>query len=363
MRRHLLLRPVALLLAAIAPAAIATAATTTDPLGRPAEMARHPETGVLLAVTRAGGRLVAAGERGIVLLSDDNGASWRQARVPASVTLTALSFPTPETGWAVGHAGLILRSDDGGESWSRVLDGKDTAALELAAAKAAASADPAAQRRLRDATQALDAALDNPLLDVGFLTPEHGFVIGAYGAIFETRDAGRHWQSRRDALDNPRGKHLYRLYASADRLYIAGEQGALFESSDEGDHFQALATPYRGTYFGVATQADAGLIAYGLRGNALQSSDTGASWQALDLGQPITVTASASLPDRSLVLVDEAGRVLRRAAGGAVFQALKTPQSFSFTSVAVAADGGLVLAGIRGLTRIAPPILETASTP
>ncbi len=363
MKRPLMLGRAALLALATWPVGFAIAAPTTDPLSRPAEMARHPETGVLLAVTRAGDRLVAVGERGIVLLSDDNGASWRQAKVPTSVTLTALSFPTPKAGWAVGHAGLILRSDDGGESWTRVLDGKQGAALELEAAKAAATDEPAAQRRLRDATQAVDASLDNPLLDVCFLTPEHGFAIGAYGAIFETRDAGQHWQSRRDALDNPRGKHLYRLYATADRYYIAGEQGALFESSDDGARFQTLTTPYRGTYFGVAEQTDAGLIAYGLRGNALQSGDGGASWQTLDLGQAITVTAATSLPDRSLVLVDEAGRVLRRRRGESAFHAVKPPQSFSFTSVVVAADGGLVLAGVRGLTRIAPANLETASTP
>ncbi|WP_430515935.1 WD40/YVTN/BNR-like repeat-containing protein, partial [Pseudomonas fluorescens] len=47
---------------------------------------------VLLAVTRAGERLVAVGERGIVLLSDDSGVSWRQAKVPVSVSLTAVQF-------------------------------------------------------------------------------------------------------------------------------------------------------------------------------------------------------------------------------------------------------------------------------
>ncbi|MES2943818.1 MAG: glycosyl hydrolase, partial [Pseudomonadota bacterium] len=39
-----------------------------------------------LAVTRAGKRLVAVGERGTVLLSDDNGVSWRQASVPVQAT-------------------------------------------------------------------------------------------------------------------------------------------------------------------------------------------------------------------------------------------------------------------------------------
>jgi photosystem II stability/assembly factor-like uncharacterized protein len=46
-----------------------------------------------LSVTRAGKRLVSVGERGLVLLSDDDGRSWRQARqVPVSVALTQVRF-------------------------------------------------------------------------------------------------------------------------------------------------------------------------------------------------------------------------------------------------------------------------------
>lgn len=343
----------------------AGAVAGADPLERPAEMARHPESSVLLAVTSAGKRLVAVGERGIVLTSDDNGSSWLQAKVPVSVTLTAVSFPTVTQGWAVGHGGIVLRSDDGGTTWTRQLDGNQGAKLELDAATqaAAASEDPAVQRRLRDASRAADEGLDSPLLDVLFLTAEHGFVVGAYGAILETVDSGKHWRSRREAVDNPRGKHLYKLYADQDTLYIAGEQGALFESTDRGARFSIVTTPYRGTYFGVLDQPGMGVVAYGLRGTAYQSSDRGATWQPLNMGQPLTLTGGLVLADRSAVLVDEAGRVLRRAANEAEFRPLALAQSFSFTGAAAAADGGLVLTGSRGTTRIPPSGLTSYLKP
>ncbi len=54
------------------------------------------------------------GERGIVLLSDDAGVSWRQAKVPVSVSLTAVQFVDAEQGWAVGHLGVVLHTQDGG---------------------------------------------------------------------------------------------------------------------------------------------------------------------------------------------------------------------------------------------------------
>jgi photosystem II stability/assembly factor-like uncharacterized protein len=62
----------------------------------------------------AGDRVVAVGGGGLIVVSDDGGASWQQAEVPVSATLTAVSFPTAKLGWAVGHAGVILHSDDGG---------------------------------------------------------------------------------------------------------------------------------------------------------------------------------------------------------------------------------------------------------
>jgi len=59
----------------------------------------------------------------VVILSDDDGATWHQAKVPVSVTLTAVSFGTPAKGWAVGHSGIVLHTEDGGETWVKQLDG------------------------------------------------------------------------------------------------------------------------------------------------------------------------------------------------------------------------------------------------
>jgi hypothetical protein len=64
-----------------------------DSLERPAAVCRNAERSVLLDVARAGNRLVAVGERGIIIWPDDTGKSWHQAEVPASESLTAVDFP------------------------------------------------------------------------------------------------------------------------------------------------------------------------------------------------------------------------------------------------------------------------------
>ena len=79
-------------------------------LERSALPSAKAERAVLLGLARAGQRLVAVGERGIVLLSDDNGQRWRQAQVPVSVSLTAVQFVDDRRGWAVGHLGVVLHS-------------------------------------------------------------------------------------------------------------------------------------------------------------------------------------------------------------------------------------------------------------
>ena len=68
----------------------------------------------------AGSSIVAVGEYGNVVLSDDDGKTWRQAKsVPTQVTFTAVAFVDDKNGWAVGHDTVILHTSDAGETWPR----------------------------------------------------------------------------------------------------------------------------------------------------------------------------------------------------------------------------------------------------
>ncbi|MBI5441414.1 MAG: glycosyl hydrolase, partial [Deltaproteobacteria bacterium] len=100
----------ALLAAAAGPGLAAAARAVNDLLLLPAVRSDRAASSMLLGVARAGARLVAVGEWGHILTSDDNGVTWAQASVPTSVTLTAADFPTPAKGWAVGHDGVVLHT-------------------------------------------------------------------------------------------------------------------------------------------------------------------------------------------------------------------------------------------------------------
>ena len=88
-----------------------------EPEPRAAQLMPRAAQSLLIDIARAGERLVAVGERGHVLYSDDSGQRWIQAPVPVSVMLTAVWFLDAQHGWAVGHDGMIIATDDGGASW------------------------------------------------------------------------------------------------------------------------------------------------------------------------------------------------------------------------------------------------------
>jgi photosystem II stability/assembly factor-like uncharacterized protein len=335
----------------------ALAATPFDRLQEAAPLTERATQSLLLDIARAGERLVAVGEQGLVLLSDDGGDHWRQAEVPVSVLLTAVSFADGQQGWAVGHDGTVLHSTDGGASWSLQLDGNRINALRVAQLEAEldalgqeTEADPVVQENLEyaldDALFALEDGPNMPLLDVWFADVLHGFVLGAYGQLLQTQDGGNSWQTLGHRLPNPDHFHLNSLLASAaGDLYIAGEAGLLLRSRDSGKTWEALESPYEGSFFAMA-ELD-GFWLMGLRGNLFHSLD-GENWQALELDATATLNSALAL-DNKLLLLGQGG--LLQLGDPAGFAPLLQQRSRQSLSAAVVVGSQLVLVGEGGIQR------------
>ena len=282
-------------------------------LERSALQVRAPERQTLQAAANVGERIVAIGERGLVVLSDDQGQRWRQARqVPVSVSLTALSFVDAQRGWAVGHGGVILHTTDGGETWTRQADGFALAKAALTEAEqrvAQRPGDATAERALAEARRLGNDGASKPLLDVRFIDARRGWVVGAYNLFFETTDGGATWRSISTRLDNPRALHLNALAIRGQTVFIAGEQGVLYRSLDYGKSFESLASPYKGSWFSVAL-GDEGMVTIGgLRGNAFSSTDGGASWSAIEGLPPVSIVAASAWVDGGVLLANQAGQL------------------------------------------------------
>lgn len=314
---------------------------------------------LLLDVAVAGKRLVAVGERGHVVYSDDGGQTWAQASVPSRSLLTAVSFPTARDGWAVGHDGTVIHSADGGQTWTlQRHEAFDADAAIAAEEQALADAEAAGIDVDSDEGAAIGAAAASrvgaSLLDVLFLDAQHGFAVGANGSFLETRDGGANWQDGSSRIANTDGWH-YTAIASVpgnpDVLILAGEKGLLFRSTDGGRSFARVATANEGSWFGVvASGSDAWL--FGLQGRLYHSRDNGASWRALASGVTSGLNDGAVLADGSVVIGGNAGVVVTVSPAGQVKTVRR--QDRQTVASAVAAGAGLVLVGEGGAKRAGP---------
>jgi photosystem II stability/assembly factor-like uncharacterized protein len=352
-------------------AAAAANAQWTDPAATDAEIRPRASQALLLDGTRLHtGRLVLVGERGHVLLSDDEGGAWRQVDAPTRATLTAVAA-AGDAVVAVGHDGVVLASDDQGASWRRVRE------------------EPFSPDNVGSDSNG------SPLLDVLFLDDRRVLAIGAYSLMLFSDDAGATWRTEPferlaavdpaaaddaqaadgagsepaaaepagDAmlfsedeltLDDEVNPHLNAVVRTGpQRLLMVGERGTVFASTDDGASWQVLQLPYAGSMFGALHLGGDRVLVYGLRGNALQSDDHGRTWQALETGVQASLFGAALAADGALTLAGAEGAVLQRAAGESGFDVsvftIDSGETPVIAAILAVGDGGLLLLGERGV--------------
>lgn len=232
---------------------------------RAAAVAPEAKSAMILGIARAGQRVVAVGEHGVILLRDTPEAAPRQAKsVPLDATLTAVSFADAQRGWAVGHWGAIVATADGGENWQR---------------------------------QRIDIDTDRPLFAVHFFDADNGVAVGLWSLVLTTADGGKTWTERE--VEPPPGSrkadlNLLGLFADArGTLYATAERGMVLASADRGASWRYLATGYKGSFWSGIATGDGSLLVGGQRGSIYRSDDGGAHWSAIASGGRHSVTAFA----------------------------------------------------------------------
>ena len=75
----------------------------------------------LFDLTRFDGKLVAVGERGLVMQSTDEGKTWSGALTPTNRSLNSVLYLGDKIGLAGGHGGTLMRTADDGATWTQVL--------------------------------------------------------------------------------------------------------------------------------------------------------------------------------------------------------------------------------------------------
>ena len=304
-------------------------------------------------IPRAGGtRLVAVGEHGHVLLSDDAGATWRQAKtVPTITTLTAVQFINDRQGWAVGHGGVVIGTQDGGDTWALLagaLDGKEV------------------------------------LLSLHFADALNGLVVGAFGYAARTGDGGKTWAPLTLAEGEDGERHLNQLFISrpaaagaagaasdtatlpasglnaasapapaptkpAQTLWVAAESGLLFRSDDSGARWQVVKLPYKGSIWGGTQLADGALLVWGMGGHVLRSDDGGKTFAELPTGTEQSLGGAWQVSADQVVVAGLGGAVVLSQDGGRHFATTVRDDRASLAAVLPGAAGQVLLLGQAGV--------------
>ncbi len=339
-------------------------------------------SGFVLDVATAADRLVAVGEHGRIVFSDDRGRQWQRASTPAREVLTAVAFADERRGWAVGHGGVILASVDGGASWQlqKVLDEHPVLlSVHFADERRGwavghggvilASVDGGASWQLQKvldehpvllsvhfaderrgwavghgpvvlhttdggatwAEQAITPDMPEPLFDVTFLDAETGVAVGAFGQIWRTEDGGQRWES----------------------VSLHAQDGGAF-GEVMGGNGVSVADAH---LYGVACFPQPGcaqLFAVGEGGVMLRSDDAGKSWRYVDSGSDVSffgIVANA----QHLLAFGMFGHAIVSEDGGETWSEIETDTERSLLAASWLPDGGAVLVGNDGVARHYPP--------
>lgn len=278
---------------------------------------------LLLDGSTAGTAIVAVGERGTILVSNDRAASWRRATTPTRATLTAVSFPAsamPRRGWAVGHEAEILVSVDRGLTWSLQYQGKNRT---------------------------------DSFLDVIAVDERLAIAVGAYGLYASTEDGGATWTPRRIREEDA---HLNRISAGpTGKLYIAGEAGTLLRSSDRGGTWREIRSSYQGSFYGILPLGETSLLAHGLRGHVFRSEDDGATWREVRVPAPALLACALRVPGRGILLAGQARTLLVGRDGDAAFTSLGEPPATAIAELLDLGNDRVLALGEAGATVLKLP--------
>ena len=261
-------------------------------------------------------RVVAVGERGNILLSDDQGGSWQPATVKPQrdLTLTALVALPDKSLLAVGHDGWIVRSEDEGANWSEVR---------------------------------FDGEIAEPLLGIWSAGGNRVLAFGSFGKFYQSGDDGRTWQAQPLEVDSA---HLNGMDGGTDgRRMVVGEQGLVLRSDDGGHSWHKLEPFYNGSLCGVVRLSPDRWVTYGMRGHVFVSQDFGQTWEPVKVGNQLPLYGHVLLPnDGGLLIVGAGSSVVRLDGKGELVSATRLPGLGTLTS-AVMVGSRLLVGGERGV--------------
>lgn len=236
----------------------------------------------------------AVGRNGVLLYTDDGGASW-QLEKWGSFGFRDIHMLSVKKGFIAADNGYLFRTDDGGETWQAI--------------------------EFENFSSNLNSVTFHN--NTGVVTTDRGGVIITY-------DAGKTWRLGylAEARKKNRWVNINRAFLLNDyNIWIVGDEGLILNSTDGGrswDNHRFMERSYLAVHFISDT---AGFIG-GEKGTILVTDDGGEKWIRVKVSTPRINDMVAFGP--GIVAVGENGTVLRSDAHGRRWQGTEGGSALAF---------------------------------
>jgi photosystem II stability/assembly factor-like uncharacterized protein len=261
-----------------------------------------------------GDRAVVVGDKGLIMISDDQGHTWQRRQMKKGFKyydLYGVAFaPDGVHGWAVGDGGAIFHSNDRGATWSGE-ESKQTAAL----------------------------------LKVAAMDAQHACAVGEHGVVLCTTDGGTTWNAKKfeDFV------FFDLAFKDSNNGWAVGEFATTLRTTDGGRTWAIQTGGQRNLTsdpsFAIAFENPSNGLILGLNGEDMATDDGGKTWKPGTLaGQHRSFYAATAMPpgDSSGIYIGGQDGVTARVAGGEVLP-VPSATANSITALALSPHLGLAV--------------------
>jgi photosystem II stability/assembly factor-like uncharacterized protein len=293
--------------------------------------------------------VIVVGYAGKIIDTHDGGRNWELRNSGTDNALYKVQLLDGKTGWAMGQGGTIIKTTDGGVTWTKQESGTENYLFSFQAltpehvigvgdkATIVETKDGGATWNARayeaakgagGMTEEEEVVAQLPsFYDVHFTDPNTGWIVGEFGKILKTTDAGATWTEQQQSLIGGEIVDALGLptffgvnCTDANNCFTAGLDGRIAFTANGGSTwaFDDVEAQLTVPLFEVHLAADGSGWAVGSAGEVLRKGGIGESWKLADLGMRVFswVRDVSFADDKNGWLVGGFGLILRTKDGG-----------------------------------------------
>ena len=229
--------------------------------------------------------IVAVGSSGVILSSQDDGASWQRHEIPSWPSFLDVTSCANGLFAALAFEGEVWLSEDSGLTWS-------LSKLSTEESPQAIQCDPAGVLWVVGSFSTISTSRDNGATwtlssqdedviytDIQFFDERTVYVAGEFGTLIKTADGGANWEFMTPMPDEFYPQSMY--FEDLDRGWIAGLGGVLLATEDGGRTWETQSTGSLVTLY-TMTRVDGHIFVVGGEGSLFRYDGT--EWARVDHG-------------------------------------------------------------------------------